>query len=804
VKPDFSDLVAQQLKKLLPGVFFKEKSMGNETEAKNLFEATVDVGWYQTVLNNVVDALLLLNQEGVISAFNPAAERLFGRKAADVIGRSISLLIPDLLADPQSGSGRLFAATGIDHEHTGVQAGGFTFPLRLDLSEYSYNGQSFQIVLVRDDTANKMAEEMQQEALQETLQELEHAREESDRRRSEIRAIIDTSVDAIALVSPQGKFLDVDTQFSEFFAIQKEQIEGRNWSEMTPLVGRIFENPHEVLELLANTAPDNEMEFQAIVVQRWPQAREIELTSRPVINENGRHLGRLYIFRDVTHEREVDRMKTQFVSMVSHELRTPLTSIKGFTEMILDEDAGEINDEQREFLGIVEANADRLIALVNDLLDISRIESGRVELKLEEADINEMMSIVVATMEHLIEEKSQTLEVIVAQDLPQVELDRGRIIQVLTNLVSNAYKYTQEGGHIRLSAELSGRFVRFAVTDNGFGISEKDQKKLFTRFFRVDSALTREIGGTGLGLNIVKTIIEMHGGDVIVDSKLGAGSTFAFTLPFVPDGYDREQSPSAESVDKAQISPQGRTVLVIEDEANIALLIRTHLEKAGYTVEAAASGEEALSRLQGSERKPDLITLDIKLPGMNGFEFAGILADDTRTADIPVLVISIYGDDPRGTQLGLVHRLAKPIDRNQLLNTVATMLGPEEAGGRILIIEDDRQPQETLHAALTQEGFEVLQATDGGSGLVLAREEQPGLILLGLRLPDMDGAAVLQALKQAAETAAIPVIVASSEGYQVSERARALALGAADFLTGPFDLDVLLEEVRLFIREEEA
>jgi DNA-binding response OmpR family regulator/anti-sigma regulatory factor (Ser/Thr protein kinase) len=414
-----------------------------------------------------------------------------------------------------------------------------------------------------------------------------------------------------------------------------------------------------------------------------------------------------------------------------------------------------------------------------------------------------MMTIVVATMDHLIEEKSQTLELNVDQDLPQVKLDRDRIIQVLTNLVSNAYKYTQEGGLIRLTIEQSGQFVRFAVADNGFGISEKDQEQLFTRFFRVDSALTRQIGGTGLGLNIVKTIIEMHGGEVAVDSELGVGSTFVFTIPLVSDGVDSEPVSDIETGAELRVSSGDWTVLVVEDDKDIALLIRSHLGKAGYTVVTAASGEDALAYLQASRQMPDLITLDIELPGINGFEFAARMAADPKMADIPILVISIYGDDPRRDKLGLVQTLAKPIDRSQLLNKVATMLGPADAGGKVLIIEDDVQSQAELRAALTQQGFEVLQATHGKTGLELANREQPGLILLGLRLPDMDGTSILHDLKQAPETAGIPVIIASSEGYQLSERARALALGAADFMTGPIDLDVLIEEVRLFILEEE-
>jgi len=774
--------------------------MGNQSEAIKQSETDHNSAWYQALLNSIIDALILLDERGVIIDSNPAAERLFGYPSAAINGRPFDLLIPDLRRDQPSEHGHFMAPAGIDLEHNGLRADGSTFPLRMDLSEFSTAGGIFYAALVRDDTANKMADKMRRESLDEAMHELEQQREEAIRRRTEIRAIIDTSVDAIALVTPDGTFDTIDEQFTEFFAINESQIKGKNWSEMKPNILRLFEDPAEVLRLLSGTAADKELVIHEVITQQWPQFRELEIQSNPVMTKGGRFLGRLYVFRDVTHEREVDRMKTQFVSMVSHELRTPLTSIKGFTEMILDEDFGEINEEQREFLGIVEANADRLIALVNDLLDISRIESGRVELKLATADVDEMITIVVATMDHLIEEKSQTLEVVIDQNLPQLELDRDRIIQVLTNLVSNAYKYTQAGGHIRISVEREGEFAGFAVADNGFGISEKDQEKLFTRFFRVDSELTREIGGTGLGLNIVKTIIEMHGGEVALDSELGVGSTFSFTIPLLAG-----DKPAVEEdvTQETQFSAEGRTILVVEDEKDIALLIRALLEKAGYMVESMASGEEAWTYLQSSSNLPDLITLDIELPGMNGFELATKMAADPKTSDIPILVISIYGDDPQGEKLGLVQGLAKPVDRLQLLNKVSSMIGPAESGGKVLMIEDHFQPQSELVAALEQQGFDVLQATDGETGLVMAFAERPDIILLGMKLPDMDGTAILRSLKHEAETAAIPVIIASDEGYQISERARALALGAADFVTGPFDLSILLEEVKMFILEQE-
>jgi signal transduction histidine kinase len=248
----------------------------------------------------------------------------------------------------------------------------------------------------------------------------------------------------------------------------------------------------------------------------------------------------------VTQERELDRMKSEFVSQVSHELRTPLTAIKGFTEMLLDRDAGEINEEQEEFLKVITSNVDRLVLLINDLLDMSRIESGRLQLKLEAIDLEEIVQSVATTMRPLVNGKQQTLVVHIEPDLPRALGDHDRILQVVTNLVSNAHKYTPADGFISVAVGRVGEELGVAVQDTGIGIGPEDLARLFTRFFRVDSSLTREIGGTGLGLSITKSIVELHGGSISVASEPGKGSTFSFVLPIAPSGLEDSPAEDAE------------------------------------------------------------------------------------------------------------------------------------------------------------------------------------------------------------------------------------------------------------------
>jgi signal transduction histidine kinase/DNA-binding response OmpR family regulator len=614
------------------------------------------------------------------------------------------------------------------------------------------------------------------------------------------RAITDSVAEALTLVSPDGRVLAVNRTFSELFGVPADRVVDQPVRDVRAIAEHVFAEPEAVFDALAAGA-NGQLDADAsedeapppVVEQVWPAHRELQIRVRSVALDDS-PLGRLFVFRDVTHEREVDRMKTEFVALVSHELRTPLTSIKGFTDMILDGDAGEIDDETREYLDIVKSNADRLVALVNDLLDISRLESGRVQLKIEDVDLAEVVAMVTRTLREQIADKRQTLSVEVDPTLPPVRADRDKMIQVATNYVSNAYKYTPAGGDIKIEVTRAGSHARFAVTDTGYGIAPEDQERLFTRFYRVDNSATREIGGTGLGLSIVKAFVELQGGEVGVVSEPGKGSTFSCTVPL---STAATAAPVAEAVVDGQ-TPTA-SILLVEDDPDIARLISTQLEKAGYETDTVASAEEALDQLRIVV--PDLITVDVKLPGMDGFALIERLSADPRTRNIPVLVITVHDDDPRGVRLG-VTMLPKPIDQQELLSTVAGMLrGADEAAqGGVLIIESDTDDRRKLCVALEEHGLDVIEAADGEAGLAAGRQHRPGVILIDTRLPNLSDLAVLRALKECPETASIPVIMMTgSEAVRTEVRARALAMGVADLVQKPIDIDTLVAEVRAFM-----
>jgi len=297
--------------------------------------------------------------------------------------------------------------------------------------------------------------------------------------------------------APYPRFLTVNRRFAELFGVEPGEVLGRDFDELQELVERIFADPTTIRALVSGTASDRTRRFSETVDQRWPARRALELSSTPVESTAGQPLGRLYTFRDVTRERAVDRMKSEFVALVSHELRTPLTSIKGYVELLLADEVDGLTEEQREFLHVVAHNADRLTRLIQDLLDISHIESGQIELNYTAVDVNRVIREVSTSLRPQIKGKGQRLVVRVAKGLPAVWGDEDRLAQILVNLVSNAHKYTPEGGQITVEARPEGDMLRIDIEDTGIGLSEEELAQLFTRFFRAKNRMMRGAGGTG-------------------------------------------------------------------------------------------------------------------------------------------------------------------------------------------------------------------------------------------------------------------------------------------------------------------
>lgn len=503
-------------------------------------------------------------------------------------------------------------------------------------------------------------------------------------------------------------------------------------------------------------------------------------------DESGQPFGIVSLFRDITEQAVIEEMKTEFISVVSHELRTPLTPIKGYIDLILEGDAGELTDEQRDYLKIVESNTDRLVALVNDLLDISRIEAGKIDLEIKPAAMEDAIQEVVSFHRKQIESRGLSLSVSLPPKLPWVKADKSRMIQVLNNLISNAYKYTPSGGAISISAMPDGEYLEVTVADTGVGISKEDMKKLFTKFFRAKNPATRDTSGTGLGLAITKSIVQKHEGEIWVESQPGKGSAFHFTIPLAdPPPVKRPKTTSRRST---------KRILVVDDEKDTARMIKRQLERAGYQVILANNGSQAMAR--ALEHKPHLISMDIQMPGMNGYQVIELLRQNPQTADIPIMVVSVLRDDELASKLDVADVLDKPIDEETLLQTVEKILWQ---GQRILIYELGAETRQELEEVLSHKGYHLIFAHDGVDLLVHARKEQPDLILMDLQFPDMDGYEVLRRLNRRPETVDIPVIAMTDSPNEVV--GNVLAVGGNDLVRKPLDMETLLIEIEGFMED---
>ncbi|MDY7075615.1 MAG: response regulator [Chloroflexota bacterium] len=463
---------------------------------------------------------------------------------------------------------------------------------------------------------------------------------------------------------------------------------------------------------------------------------------------------------------ELDRLKSQFLANMSHELRTPLNSIIGFSDALLEGVVGEMPPEQRGCVQDILSSGEHLLALISEILDLSKIEAGRMTLEPTTFDVAELLAEVRATIMPLTEKESQVLMIRQADNVPPLTADRFRVKQVLLNLLSNAHKFTPAGGHITLFCRLADpATVLFSVVDSGIGIKPEDQEVIFEEFRQVDGSPTRMIEGTGLGLAISKRLVEMHGGRIWVESEYGHGANFSILLPLV--GW---QSPESAADGKTEMPSEGKSVLVVEDDRQFSNLLTLYLRQEGYTPVQHYSGMGVLERAR--KLRPALITLDIILPDQDGWDVLRVLKSDSQTKDIPVLVISVLENSELALSLGAVDYLVKPVRRDDLVTLFKRMVTPDssERKGKVLVVDDDREMIALLGKMLPAKSGTLLPAYCGEEGLRLARSEHPDVILLNLLMSGMNGFEVLEELRADAEIADIPVIVLTAKDVTEDER----------------------------------
>ncbi|MBE7472531.1 MAG: hypothetical protein DPW09_07110 [Anaerolineae bacterium] len=572
-----------------------------------------------------------------------------------------------------------------------------------------------------------------------------------------------------------------------------------------------------------------------------PQGRRTVLSRKtPLHDADGNVVGILGISLDITQRKQAEtdlqkakeaaetanRAKSQFLANMSHELRTPLNAIIGYSEM-LQEEAEELG--QAHFTADLEkihAAGKHLLALINDILDLSKIEAGRMELHLETFEVAKVIQEVALTVKPLVEKNNNVLEVHSSAELGSMRADLTKMRQSLFNLLSNASKFTQqgvitlsvermkdEGGRLKLKEVIhpsreafilhpSQDWLVFTISDTGIGMSPDQIDKLFEAFVQADASTTRKYGGTGLGLAITRRFCQMMGGDIAVQSVAGQGSTFTIWLPaevaeskpevtgplFPTDEFNRGLSRSKPV--------EATTILVIDDDPAVHDLMRRFLSKEGFWVETASSGEAGLALAR--RLKPAAITLDVMMPGMDGWAVLTALKADPELAHIPVIMLTMVDDKNFGYALGAAEYLTKPIDRGRL----SALLGKyrcESPRCSVLLVEDDVTTREMMRRMLEKEGWTVAEAENGREGLARMAASEPQLILLDLMMPEMDGFEFLTELRQNAAWRTIPVVVITAMDLTPEDRQRLNGSVTQILQKGAYSRDELLEEVRQLV-----
>jgi signal transduction histidine kinase/CheY-like chemotaxis protein len=489
---------------------------------------------------------------------------------------------------------------------------------------------------------------------------------------------------------------------------------------------------------------------------------------------------------------QANRTKSTFLANMSHELRTPLNAIIGYSEMLEEESEERGLQDLSPDLSKIHAAGKHLLALINDVLDLSKIEAGKMELFLEDFAVADLVRDVEATIRPLVEANQNAFEVLCPPDIGTMHADLTRVRQILFNLLSNASKFTQRGrvGLEVLPLRYDGQeWLEFAVADTGIGLTAEQQERLFQSFSQADPSTSRRYGGTGLGLVISRRFAQMMGGDVIVESEIGRGSVFTVRLPRVA-GQAESVAPPASAPAATAVMP---TVLVVDDDRATCELISRGLVREGFRVVTASSGEEALHLAR--TQRPDVISLDVLMPGMDGWTVLRSLKGDPLTASIPVVIVSMLDSRDIGFALGAADYLTKPFDREHLV-TALRKFRDGRVPRPVLLVEDDPATRNVLRRTLERDGWVVWEAENGRAGLEAVRRQAPALVLLDLMMPEMDGFEFVSELRRTEPGRHIPVVVVTAKEITAEDRERLGGYVRHVFHKGSFTREELIGELK--------
>jgi PAS domain S-box-containing protein len=811
----------------------------DNTARKHAEEALVKAGALQSAIFNSANfSSIATDAKGVIQIFNVGAERMLGYAAAEVMNK----ITPAEISDPEEVVARATALSlefgtpiapgfealvfkasrGIEdiYELTYFRKDGSRFPAVVSVTALRDAQDAIigYLLIGTDNTARKQVEE-ERKKLDQRLRDQHFY----------TRSLIESNIDALMTTDPRGIITDVNKQMEALTGCSRDELIGAPFKNYFTDAARAEAGIKRVLT--EGTVTNYELTARArdgtltLVSYNASTFHDRDRILQGVFAA-ARDMTELKLFEQALQQKNAEledasRMKSEFLANMSHELRTPLNAIIGFSEVLKDGLMGEMTEQQRGFIGDIFSSGKHLLDLINDILDLSKVEAGKMELDLEPVRVSTLF----ANSLSIVREKAATrqvrLELEIAEELSPMRVDVRKVKQIVYNLLSNAVKFTPEGGRVTLRAKrvpraevahVSGpwagrtlqladnefeEFLAISVTDSGIGIAPEGLVRLFTPFSQIDSGLARKFEGTGLGLAMVKLLAELHGGSVAVESAVGEGSRFTVWLPLRAEQGEARQPDEAVPVSWVDALPGARTVLVVEDDLKSAELIRVQLEAEGFTVLHADSAESALAV---AARQPlALITLDIMLPNMDGWEFLGRIKQVPALSRIPVVIISIVADRNKGFALGAAAVMQKPISRQELYESLVEMgLFPLSQGKalKVLVVDDDPKAVELIAVRMTGLAGTVLRAYGGQDAIDIARGDRPDLIVLDLMMPVVSGFDVVDNLKGDPNTAQIPIIVVTAKAITARDRDRLNGYVATILEKSTFDLNHFTAEVR--------
>ncbi len=649
--------------------------------------------------------------------------------------------------------------------------------------------------------------EEKNQLLHKEIQERKRIEEELRNNLIFLKTLLNSIPNPIFFKNSQGTYLGCNQAFEQCLGLPEAQIVG-----------------HTVHHLYPKTEADKYHEFDVATYQNHGNLsheetlkysdgslHEVVIQRTAFTSADGQLAGLVGIVTDITqHKRaeevlrhakeaaeQANRAKSSFLANMSHELRTPLNAILGYSEILQEEMAESGCEELVTDVQKVYAAGKHLLGLINDILDLSKIEAGKMDLHNETFGLTALIQEVVTTLDPLLKTKENQLTLECVEPLGNMYADLTKVRQMLFNLLSNAAKFT-EAGVITLTvtrdSDKDTDWITFRVSDQGIGMTPEQLRKLFQPFTQADSSTSRKYGGTGLGLTITRRFAEMMGGTVTVDSQFGYGSTFVIRLPaYVITDSKPVLTGENLSLPSSAKKTVGNTILVIDDDSVVRELLQNYLGKLGYRVATADSGEMGLKLAK--KLRPHAITLDVMMPSLDGWQVLSILKNDPQLAPIPVIMMSMIEDKSIGYALGATEYLTKPVDREEL-RTVLNKYLDDESQQHILVVEDEADSRLVIENILHKVGWQVSCAENGRVALEKIKVEVPDLILTDLMMPEMDGFELIAELREHPVWRSIPMVVLTAKNITPEESNLLNDRVAKVFQKGYYRQEELLMEIR--------